>query len=227
MNETKTSPLNFLVPALFGLALLNSLLLILRAALENVTATLILYYACSLLSLFVTMVGMGAAMFYLSKMMCSAACRMLLITEGASLLPLLVAAVRTAFAYPDYFTDALVIECLSAFGNTLLMLAIHLFLLLLCWLLFFKRQSTPPLPQLSPKKSRLALANLTVVAVLFVYQVIAETIETVDFLTTYWPNVYRNEIGTIIFSYLYILVSLALGYFLLYITEALLQEDAA
>lgn len=227
MNETKTSRPKFLLPALFALALLNSLLVILRAELENTTVILILYYACSLLSLFVTMIGTGAALFYLSKAMKQAACCTLLITNGVSLFPLLTAAVRTAFLYPTDFTEALVIECLSAVGNTLLMLAIHLLLLLVCWLLFFKRQSTPPLPRLSPKKSRLALANLTVVATLFLYQVIAETIETVDFLTTYWPNVYRNEIGTMVFSYIYIFVSLALGYFLLYIIEALLHEDAA
>lgn len=226
MNEMKksSSPILYLAFTLLGMAVLNSALLILRAAMTSTTIIMVLYYACSLLSLFMTMIGIGAALFYVSRMMAGVGCRILLLTEGASLIPMLTAAVRTAFDYPDYFTDALVTEILSALGNTILMLGIHLLLLLLCWLLFFKNKPPVGRPQLLPKRNRLALSNLLVVAVLFLYQIIAETVETVNFLSTYWPNVYRNEIASIVFSYVYILLSLVLGYVIQYITQAFLCE---
>jgi hypothetical protein len=226
MNEMKksSSPILYLAFTLLGMAVLNSALLILRAAMTSTTIIMVLYYACSLLSLFMTMIGIGAALFYVSRMMAGVGCRILLLTEGASLIPMLAAAVRTAFDYPDYFTDALVTEILSALGNTILMLGIHLLLLLLCWLLFFRNRQPVDMPQLLPKRNRLALSNLLVVAVLFLYQIIAETVETVNFLSTYWPNVYRNEIASIVFSYVYILLSLVLGYVIQYITQAFLCE---
>ena len=226
MNETQhsRSPLLYLLIILLGMAVLNGVLMAVYAEMTSTTVTMVLYYACSLLSLFTTMIGMGAALFYLSRMMSGLSCCILLLTAGASLLPMLAAAVRTALDYPEYFTDVLVTEILSAFGNTILMLGIYLLLLLLCWLLFFRNRPPVGAPKLMPKQNRLALSNLIVVLVMFVYQIVAETAETVNFLSTYWPNVYRNEIASIVFSYVYIVLSLILGYLIQYITQAFLHE---
>lgn len=226
MNETQRSrsPILYLLIILLGMAVLNGVLVAVRAEMASTIAIMVLYYACSLLSLFTAMIGIGAALFYFSGMASGLACRILLLTEGASLLPLLVAAVRTALDYPAYFTDVLATEILSAVGNTILTLGIHLLLLLLCWLFFFRNRPPVGMPQLLPRHNRLALSNLLVVAVMFVYQIIAETVETVDFLSTYWPNVYRNEISSIVFSYVYIVLSLILGYVVQYVTQAFLYE---
>ena len=223
-HEKQRSPFLPLFAVLLAMAVLNGALVLVRAEMTSTTAILVLYYACSLLSLFGTMIFLGAALFYLSRQMAGISCRILLLGEVISLIPLLAAAVRTAFDYPDYFTDTLVTEILMALGNTILMMGIHLALLLLSHLLYFRKAPAFGMPRISLRHTRQGLANFTVVSVLFVYQIVAETITTVDFVTTYWPNVYRNEIASIVFSYIYIVISLLLGYFIQYLTQAFLYE---
>lgn len=225
-NEKNRSPFIPLLLAMLVPAVLGGVLVLVRAALPPTAATaiLVLSYACSLLSLFATMVGLGAALFYLSRKQAGMACRMVWLTEGVTLLPLLVAAVRTAIDYPADLATALTIEILSALGNTLLMAALHFLLLLLCWALFFRKGSAIGTPRLSPVRNRLGLASLTVVGALFLYQAVAETVEAVNFISTYWPNVYRNEIASIVFTYVYLVVTLFLGYAIQYGAQTYLHH---
>ena len=109
-DNKKLHPNLYLLFTLLALAVLNGILVLIRAELQSTTGILVLYYACSLLSLFGTMIGLGASLFYLSRGLSGDACRVLLMTEGISLIPLLTASVRTAFDYPDYFADALALS---------------------------------------------------------------------------------------------------------------------
>ena len=186
MNETSPrrqhSPLLYLYLLLFGSAVLNSALFLIRAAVANATVILILYYVCSLLSLLTTMLGMGAALLYLANRNGKAACAMVLLTSAAGLLPLLTAAIRTGLLYEDAAT-AITLECLTALGNALIMAALHLLLLLLCHLLFFRRKAPLQAPvSFSPLRNRLGHANLLVVLLLMLYQLIYQTVDVVDFL---------------------------------------------
>lgn len=226
MQEVSTYRPRILPPALAMLAaaVLNSLLLVSRTWLTTTAAVTVIYYACSLLSLFVTMVGMGSALFYLSRKSVGHACCLLWLAGAATLLPLLCAAILSSLSYPDYFADILVWELLSAIGSAALTTGTYFLLLLLCWLCFFRRASAQAkAPRLSLRRNRLGQANLLIAGLLFLYQAVTETVETVDFLSTYWPNVYRNEIASIIFAYVFILLSLLLGYLIQYGTQVLLH----
>ncbi|MBQ8351216.1 MAG: hypothetical protein IJY20_04120 [Clostridia bacterium] len=228
MNEptkTKRSPILLLTLILLGMALLNVILSALSTIIKDSVAVLMISFACELLSLFVTVIGFGAALFYLSRAESGLACRLLLLANVISMVPLLYAAVQTAIDNPDLFADALIIGILSAIGNTILMLGFHLLLLLICWLLFFRNKAPQTdAPRLLPRQNRLALSNLIVIGVMFIYQIIGVTIDAVDFISEYWPTVYPNEIASIVFDYIFVVASLLLGYLIQHITQALLYE---
>ena len=73
MNEptkTKRSPILLLTLILLGMALLNVILSVLSTIIKDSVAVLMISFACELLSLFVTVIGFGAALFYLSRAEC-------------------------------------------------------------------------------------------------------------------------------------------------------------
>ncbi len=219
----KPIPYRFLLPLLFCPALFNCLLLILSDFITSAPLYSVVYYVCRLLSLFVLMAGAGAALFYLSKLRGCDACLLLAWTEAASFIPQIVAVIYTALDYPNDLATAITFEMLGAIGNALVMAALHYILLFLGYLLLFHRfgaQTQPP----RFLHDRMSLASLIFIGPLWLYQLIMQTIEVVDFFNN-WQYIYPSEVGMIIFEYIFVSLSIFLGYLLHYITQSLLHYD--
>ena len=212
--------------AMLAAALLSCGLLFLRGVTENVVVLYVLFYALSLLSLFIGHAGLGGAFYEISRGHGRGAVRLILLSAACGALPLLAAAVRTALPYREYADFSLVLwaQIGSALANTLISALIYSVILLLAWLAVFRRTGKFDPPCLFGKKL-FPLANLTATLVFLVYRLLLQIPQTVQFVREYWPNVYPGEILSIVFDYVFILFSLALGYGLLFLVEAVFSES--
>lgn len=219
-NNNPLSPFAKAVLILFGVALVNGALLLVRAALSDSASFFIqvLYYFCRLLSLFTEVAGIGGAILYLSQRETKNACLFLLAGAGASGLTLLIAAVREAFEFIDYdLVGALGAYIGAAIVNFLLVLLVDVAILFFVWLIFLRRA---PLSLISLKP-----ACVVVMIVLTVYQLFSMVPDTVGFITDYYPNIYLVEILSIIFDYVFLAASAVLGYMIIRITQLFLTEE--
>lgn len=207
-------------------ALLSCGLLFLRGVTENAVVLYVLFYALSLLSLFIGHVGLGGAFYEIARGRGRYAIFFILLSAACGALPLLAAAVRTALPYREYADFALVLwaQIGSALANALVSALIYGFILLLAWFAFFRRTGESGSPCLFGK-SPFPLANLTATLVFLVYRLLLQIPQTVQFVREYWPNVYPGEILSIVLDYVFILLSLALGYGLLFLVEAVFSES--
>ncbi len=213
--------------ALLIIAVLNGGLMLISTFIENLAAIQILFYLCKILSLFVEVAGLGAALLYLAKQHVGNTARILLIAAGCNGIPLVMAAVRESFAYIEIDIEgALIAYIAAAFMNILISLLVHTAALLFVWVILFRRTGEPidPQPQFLVR-GVLQRANLMGLFVLAAYQLFGLVPETVSFIRDYWPNIYPNEIAAMIFDYVFLFASLALGYVFMYLIQLMLTPE--
>ena len=213
--------------ALLAVAILNGALMLISTFTENLYLIQVLYYLCKILSLFVEVAGLGSAILYLSKKQTGNAALMLLIAAGCNGIPLLAAAIRESFVYADIDLEgALIAYIAAAIANVLIALLVHTASLLFIWVIFFRRTGEPIKPQ--PRfraRTVLQRANLTGLFVLGAYQLFGLVPDTVSFIVDHWPNIYPNEVASMIFDYVFLFASLALGYVFMYLVQLMLTPE--
>ena len=219
MNEkTKTplSPFAKLVLIMLGAAILNGALVLICAAFPTTVVVSVLYYLCRLLSLFVEAAGIGGALLYLSQKNLKQGCLFLLAGAGASGLTLLIAAVREAFEFIEIdLAGALGAHIGAAIVNFLIVLLLDTSILLFIWIIFLRKE---PLATW-----QLKIPSVTVMAILTAYQLLSMVPDTVTFIRDYYPNIYLVEIASMIFDYIFLLISAFLGYMIIRITHSYLS----
>ncbi len=206
--------------------LLTSGLLAWRTLSTNVTVILVLNYLAKLLVLLIGLSGLGLAYPPARKREWRSVIASFAVTAGAYLFIQAVAAVCTAFAYIEYgFDVTLAIELGTAFTNTLFQLLLHVTVFLFVFLIVFLKRTTDEEPLLFSLRPPLSRANLLSVGVLFLFQLAELIADTVVFIMDYYPNIYPNEIITMIFDFVFLILSMMIGYVALYAIELLLTEE--
>ena len=227
-NTTKSQVIPWQIGVtLLAVAVLNSGLMLISTFIENIKVIWFLFYLCKILSLFVEVAGLGAAILYLAKKQTANTALVLLTAAGCNGIPLVAAAIRESFVYADIdIGGALIAYIAAAFANILISLLVHTAALLFIWVIFFRREKEPlkPQPQFRAR-TVLQRANLTGLFVLAAYQLFGLVPDTVSFIVDYWPNIYPNEIGSIIFDFVFLFASLALGYLFMYLIQLLLTPE--
>lgn len=227
-NTTKTEVIPWQIGvALLAVAALNSGLMLISTFTENVHLIQLLYYLCKILSLFVEVAGLGAAILYLAKKQMGNTALILLTAAGCNGIPLLAAAIRESFVYVDIDIEgALIAYIAAALANILISLLVHTAALLFIWVIFFRRIEKPikPQPQFRAR-TVLQRANLTGLFVLGAYQLFGLVPDTVSFIVDYWPNIYPNEVASMIFDFVFLFASLALGYVFMYLIQLMLTPE--
>ena len=225
-KKTKIIPWQIGV-ALVAVATFNSGLMLISTFIENANVIWFLFYLCKILSLFVEVAGLGAAILYLAQKQTGNSALVLLIAAGCNGIPLLAAAIRESFVYVDIdIGGALIAYIAAAFANILISLLVHTAALLFIWAIFFRREKEPlkPQPQFRAR-TILQRANLTGLAVLGAYQLFGLVPDTVVFIVDYWPNIYPNEVASMVFDFVFLFASLALGYLFMYLIQLLLTPE--
>lgn len=176
------------------------------------TFSLIVYYLCQLLTLFIGFLGLGAGFFFLAHRAYRTAARYPALAGAGLFLSLLIAGVTESFNYIDYgFGDALVIQIGAAIINTGIYMLLYYAILLIAYLLFFRNV---------PKKhgaiaffhGRIAAAGALMAGILLLTKLPGEIADTLDFVDVYWPNIASSEIAMMVFDYIFLALSLFLGY---------------
>lgn len=204
-------------------ALVAAALVVAVSFVTDGTVYLVLQYACSLVSLFIGFAGLGAGFYYLAYGKAKDARLSVWIAGGATFLTQLAAAIVGTLPYAGAesydFNGALIAQLTSAVLNVLLTLALHFAILFFAWLLFFRgKRPDWPVRFFFPRDP-LTRANLLTAAVILIYQLIGQIGKTMAFLDTYWPNIYPNERAMLIFEYVFLLMSILLGYTIAHMTQ--------
>ncbi len=200
--------------------LLASGLLLWRTFSANTAVIFFLNYFTKLLVLMIGLAGLGLAYTALAARRKSGIGLAFLVSTGGYLFMQIVAAFCTALAYMDYdFDVTLAVAIGSAFTNTLFQLLLHATVFLFVFLLVFFRKEMPHSPLLFGWRNRYARANLLSVGVLFIFQLAELIADTVNFILAYAPNIYPGEIASMVFEFVFLILSMLLGYVALYAVE--------
>lgn len=228
MNKTKKTlderPILYTFLILLIPSLLNGALVLLRAELTDATAILALFYICRLLSLLVGFFGLGCALRACNRGILRSAILYLLVSAGAYGITQLIAAVREILyfvGYEDYLSYALINHLGSALANTILFFLLHGALLILCYFAFFRGKAplVGELPLFSRRDRRATAAGVATL-LLFLYQFIPQLIETIAmFLDEFGPTITQTDIFLIVLGYLFLFLSMFIGYFLLSLVQ--------
>jgi len=225
-------PLGFVL-LLLGINLLAGALTAIRLLALPELILLVLNYLCQLLTLLAQFVGLGGAFFFLLYRQNVQAVFSLLLTAGGLLLALLIAGVAESSLYWNFeYTAALLSQIASAFVNSLLYLLLYGGLLLAVYFLFFRKQAAtaPSIPSFFGNHP-VTRASLTASAAILVLKLILQVLDTVNFVDTYWPSIYTNEIITLIVDYIFLLLTALLGHIAacltaMWLTLPLLPDEA-
>ena len=203
---------------LITLSLLNSFLPLLLEffALPGV-AIEIIYYVCDLLSLGIECFAIGLGILHLAKKNCRSVLFSLLFvrliawvaTFAATLLYSVFYAIALEY---DFFTVFFLYEG-TALLNLLIAVLIDAAVLLLLWLLFFWKR---PLP--------VRYANITATLCLLLIKLAGLLPDTIGRFVSSAPNL-PPYLGSIIFDYVFLLISLGLAYLLLCVIQAYLSPE--
>ncbi len=193
--------------------LLAAILAVLRFSVMSDTIGLVLYYLCSVLTLFPQFAALGGAFFLLGRGDVRRSCLLLLAAAGGLFLSLLITGVRESLLYWDFdFVSALLTQIGAALANTILYAALHFAVLAVVYLLFFRGE---PVSREQPAffgRGTLPRAGLIAALATLIVKLFSLVPDTIDFFTVYWPNIYDNEIVMIVFDYIFLVLSLFLGY---------------
>lgn len=191
------------------------------------TWVLLLKYLCSFLTLFVIFAGFGAAEYYLAYGHGRAAAGAMGIALGAYFVSLLIAAFLSAHPYAAYGGDVWAAQFALQLGTALLNILLFALLcyavLLLVYLLFFRNRRRPDLAlRTFSHRDPLCRAGIVTAALVLVYQLVGQIIDTLSFVEEYWPNIYQNEIVSIVVDYLLLVGSVFLGYLIRHVVQLFL-----
>ena len=220
----KTKPLLAYL-AILAVSLLTSGILVTRSICTDTTVILILNYLCKFLTLVIGLTGLGLAISAAARRQGAPAAAALAVSTGGYALVQVIAAICTAADYIEYdFDVTLWIMLGAALANTLLQLALYAAVFLFAYLLILRRRREYAAPKLFARRNPYTHANLISVSLLFIYQLAELIHETVAFVEDYAPNIYPTEIATIIFDFVFLAVTMAFGYVLLYAVELFCHE---
>ena len=203
---------------LAGISFLNSFLPILLEFFTFPDVVIeIVYYFCDLLSLAIECFAIGLGIFHLSRQNRRDALLSLLfvrlIAWGATFAATLLYSVFYAITLEyDFFAVFFLYEG-TALLNLLIAVLIDMGILLLLWLLFFWKHTLPA-----------RHANATTVLCLLVIKLAGLLPDTIGRFVSSAPNL-PPYLGSIIFDYVFLLLSLGLGYLLLSVIQAFLSPE--
>lgn len=206
-------PLGFLL-VLFGVNLAAGALSAVRLADLPALLLLILNYLCQLLTLVAQFIGLGGAFYCLSVKRNRQAFLCLLLTVSGLLLALLIAGVAESFLYLDYeYTAALLSQIGSAFVNALFYFVLYGILLVPVGILLFRHTDGTRVELPTPFGGGAVMkASLIFSGFVLGHRLVLQIIDTLDFIDTYWPSIYANEIVTLVLDYIFLLLSVLLGH---------------
>ena len=211
--------------AILAIALLTGGLLVVRSISENTAVILLLNYLCKLLTLLIGILGLGLAFFAAARRAHSSAAAALAVSTAGYAIPQTVGAVCTAIAYMEYdFGVTLGIMLGTAFANTLLQLGLYVAVFFFAYLLILRRGEVTSAPLLFSRRDPYTGVNLLAVSVLFVYQLAGQIYETVIFVLDYAPNIYPSEIATMVFDFVFLVITMILSFVVLYAVELFAHE---
>ncbi len=220
-QNTKRGALKSLYLLMLGVSMINGGLLLVWS---NLTVSdgftefiaLLLSYLCPLLTLLVGLFSLGGALYAIARHAYKPAWLILLVGGGCELLVQVIAALRNSLLYHQNGYDlasSLLSLLLSALINSLLSLALHATATFGGWFFFLHGKDTyRGTPKLLSKTDTLCHASLLAVGLLFLYRLALQIIDTVNYVAKYTPNIGGDEIAMIVFDYVFLLVSIVLGY---------------
>ncbi len=211
---------------IMALSLLTAGLLVTVSICPDTTVIFILNYLCKLLTLLIGLAGLGLAFFAAARREFSSVAAALAVSTAGYAIPQIVGAVCTAVAYMEYdFWLTLGIMLGSALANTLLQLLLFAAVFLFAYLLILRRShANEAAPALRSLRNPYTRANLLATALLFAYQLAELISDTVLFIQDYAPNIYPAEIATMIFDFVFLTVTMILGFVVLYAVELFAHE---
>ena len=219
-NEKKrpliARPLLFI---LLAIGILNSFLpLLLEFFLFPDVVIEIVYYFCDLLSLAIECFAIGLGILHLSRKNWHGAPLSLTFVRliaGATTMAatLLYSVFYSVVAEFDFFT-VLAIYMGTAALNLLISILVDLGILLLLWLLFFWKHTLPT-----------RFVNGAALLCLLIIKLAGLLPDTVSRFISSAPNL-PPHLGSIIFDYVFLLLSLGLGYLLLCVIQAFLSDTS-
>lgn len=210
-------------------AILCGALVLLRAELKAEGAILAISYICRLLTLLVGFFGLGCALRAANRADVKRAVIYLLVTGGAYLITQITAAVREIFYYTDY-PDYLVLAAFenvgAAIANALLFFLLHLAVLLIVYFVCFRGKAAAAGElALFSRTDRRAKAGALATLLLFLYQFVPQLINTLSsFLDEFGPSFTSADLFYIIADYLFLFLSMLIGYVALGILQGYVEE---
>lgn len=222
LNNVKKQPripLSFIL-LLLGIDALAGILAVLRLADPGDFFILAISYLCQLLTLSAQFLGVGAALRFLASRQMKHSLLCLLLAALGHLLTLLIAGVTESFLYLDTVT-VLIAQISSAIVNSALYFCFYVLLLLGAYFFCFRRLREPCLtPPPFFGKHPVTVTSCCFAAGIFVVELVFQIITTVEFVDTYWPSIYTNEIVSLVIDYIFILLSAVLAHFVACATAA-------
>ncbi len=228
-NTPSERPLLLTFLILLCPAILCGALVLLRAELTNSAVILAIAYICRLLSLLVGFFGLGCAFRAANRGELLRGVAYLAVSAASYGVMQLIAAVREILyfvGYPDYLTDAIIINLGAALGNVFTYFLPYFVVYVIMYLAFFHKKAalTGELPFFSLRDRR-ALAGLLATAALFFYQFILQLINTLSvFLDEFGPTMTQIDVFYIVADYAFLLLSMLVGYATLNIVQGHIEE---